>query len=204
MNKVAYLLMFSSAVSLIFIAGISFPKNNQPAAHDSWDWVLASHVIGSSLMDQSGNYIGKVKDLVIDPSSGRIISDIVSTFRSNWSTIAIPFQDTVVKTPGRELMYAQSRSVERYYGQAPFWSEGLYANQTWPMAGIKASKLIGATVRASNGEVTQIKDLKVDMVSGDVWTVFPFDVTGSEKMVKIPLSWMHQSANNTFVLNFVE
>jgi sporulation protein YlmC with PRC-barrel domain len=204
MEKIVYFLMLLSALSLVFAAGNSFAKNNQPAAHDSWDWVLASHVIGSSLMDQSGNYVGKVKDLVIDPSSGRIISDIVSTFRSNWSTLAIPFEDTLVKTPGRQVMYTQSRSAERYYGQAPYWSEGLYANQTWPMAGIKASKIIGATVRASNGEVTQIKDLRINIVSGDVWAFLPFYVGATKKLVTVPLSWMPKRGNDTFVLNFVE
>jgi sporulation protein YlmC with PRC-barrel domain len=204
MNKIAHLLMLLSAVSLVFVAGNSFAKNNQPAGNDSWDWVLASHLIGSSLMDQSGNYVGKVKDLVIDPSSGRVISDIISTFRSNRLIFAIPFEDTVVKTPGRKVMYAQSRSAERYYGQAPYWSEGLYANPTWPMDGIKASKLIGATVRASNGKVTQIKDLKINIVSGDVWAFFPFYAGATKKLVTVPLSWMPKSGNDTFVLNFVE
>jgi hypothetical protein len=69
---------------------------------------------------------------------------------------------------------------------------------------MKASKVIGAVVRASTGEVSHIKDLKIDFQYGQVWAIFPFDVAGSKKMVRMPLSWMHQRADNTFVLNFVE
>lgn len=196
MNKMTYLLSILFAISLVFIAGNSFAQNKgyQADIKDYWPWVSASKMIGSQLRDRSGNYVGEIKDLVIDPSSGRISNVILSNFRSHLANLPVPF-DTVHKDPrGEMLVYNPPKGAELYYGQAPYWSEGLYADQTWPMEGIKASKLIGATVRTSNGEVTQIKDLKIDFEYGLVYAVFPSNVDGQWKRLLCLLAGWQKAA----------
>jgi hypothetical protein len=70
---------------------------------------------------------------MIDPSSGLVVSDIVSIFRPNRIILAIPFSDTVLESPGGELVYNFPKGAEQYYDEALYGSGGLYADQTWPM-----------------------------------------------------------------------
>lgn len=101
-------------------------------------------------------------------------------------------------------MYNPSEIVTRYYGEAPYWSENPYLSQPYPQGSYKARKLIGATVRASDGEVARIRDLEVSSLDGYVHAVFPYNVEGTVRMVRVPLSFMTKSRNNTFVLNIVD
>jgi hypothetical protein len=120
--------------------------------------------------------------------------------------IAVPFS-TISETPGREILaYHPTEVAEKYYGQAPYWSEGfyLYANRSMVERSLEASKLIGATVRASTGEVSHIKDLEIFAIDGSVYAVFSFNVGGNMRTVRVPMSWMPRSRDNAFLPNFVK
>ena len=208
MNKIVYPLVALLAVSLVFVASNSFAKNIQRAtALNRWDSFMVSTMIGKQLKDQKGNRVGEIKDFVIDQASGRVSHVILSQVRGmEAKPICVPFS-TISETPGGEiLVYHPPEVAQKYYGQAPYWSEGfyLYADQPMPMGSYEANKLIGATVRASNGEFSQVKDLEIYAMDGSVYAVFPFNVDGKKETVCVPLSGMPKSSANTSVLNFVE
>ncbi len=177
MNKTVHLLLVLAVATFAFTASNSFSQNDRFMAENGWHKFMASATIGQQLRDQSGNDVAEIRDLVIDSASGRVSHIILSQIPGSEAMIVtVPFS-TVSETPkGEILVYHPAGVAETYYGQAPYWSEGfyLYANQSIPMGSYEASKLIGATVRASNGEVSQIKDLEIYATYGSAYTVFPF------------------------------
>ncbi len=193
---------------LVFVAGNSFAQGGAREANEPM-WMSVHKMIGSRISDQNGNFTGEIKDFVIDPSYGFVVSDILSTYRRNYMiftvpymTFAVPFSDTFLNQGGQLVYNYHER--EMYYGVAPSWDQGPYGGQTWPTETVRATKLFGATVEASKGEAIHIDDLKIDFGTGQVYAVFPFNVDGKMTTVSMPLSWMTQRGENTFILHFVE
>ena len=212
MSKIFCSLLVLLGISLAFAIGSSFAKNNQGASAlnspNTWDSFMASGTVGRQLRDQSGNYVAEMMDFVIDPATGRVSHVILSQIQGmEAKTIAVPFS-TISETAGGEiLVYHRAEVAEKYYGQAPYWSEGFYfyANQSMPMGSYEASKLIGSMVSTSKGEyLRQIKDLEIYALDGSVYAIFLLNVDGKKETARVPLSWMHQTGNNTFVLNVAE
>ncbi len=208
MNKGTLTLYVLVTVGIVFVVGNPSAKNIQRTTGIiRWDNFMASGMVGKQLKDPSGNDVAKIRDFVIDPATGRVSYVILSQIRGmEAKSIAVPFS-TISETPGGQmLVYHPTEVAEKYYGQAPYWSEGfyLYANRSTLMGSQEATKLIGATVRATTGEVSQIKDLEIYGIDGSVYAVFPFSVDGNKRVVRVPMSWMPRSEDDTFLLNFVK
>ncbi len=161
----------------------------------------ANRSIGTELTDQSGRPVGKIEDFVIDPSIGRVIEVMVQ--QPSQSTHAFPFNVVMESHFGDRLVYNPSEASSRYYGQAPYWSENPYLSHPYSEGSYEARGLIGATVRASDGEMSRIRDLEFSSLDGSVYAVFPFRVQGTVKTVKVPLSYMQRAGERTFELDFI-
>ncbi len=113
----------------------------------------ASKIIGMEIKDQQGVKVGKIRDMLVDPQeSGRIIFAVVDPSRSlefgHDRFIAVPFtalsrsatehyyvlnltRDKLRKAPSFDEDHwpnladrSWSEDVYRFYGQAPYWTEG--------------------------------------------------------------------------------
>ncbi len=161
----------------------------------------ASRMIGTELRDQSGRTIGKIEDFIIDPSISRVIG--VTIQESSRSTSAVPFNVITESRFSDKLVYNPSEAAAQLYGQAPYWSENPYISHPYPEGSYKGRRLIGATVRASYGETSRIRDLEFSSLDGSVYAIFPFRVQGTVETVKVPLSYLRQTGEESFEVNFV-
>lgn len=215
MRATVYSILGLLILTLVFVTGNVFSENEwyqgeitgyfQAQTVATWDTFTASRMIGSELRTQDGIYLAEIEDLVIDPASGHVSNVILSNiYQMGAETVAVPF-GTISKRPGGEIfVYSPPEDAYRFYGQAPYWSEGfyLYAKQSLPEGRLRASELIGASVQTSKGEgVAQVNDLVIDSGDGHVLYAVLFNVGGMDKMVAVPFSFLTKSGEYTFALN---
>jgi len=130
--------------------GYSAPKSGERSLE-----YKASTIIGTEVQNKRGDYLGKITDLMIDPTDGRIVFAVLShggVLGIPTRFVAVPFS---VLTPrhekkifllevSREKMAAApsfdrehwpdvanrewSGDIYRYYGQMPYWE----ADDCWP------------------------------------------------------------------------
>lgn len=110
----------------------------------------ASSIIGTNVVNPKGDSLGEIKEVVIDPNSGRVAYVVVSLVRSfvmGEKLFAIPFssfafnvtkneyvldisKERLVKAPGFDsdhwpLMSDEkwNRDIYTYYGRPPYWEK---------------------------------------------------------------------------------
>ena len=116
------------------------------------------------------------------------------------------------RVPARiEPLWADN--VYRFYGQTPRWGEGkTEAMMSYRAAGDAysitalftgemAPRLLGATVRTSDGKTARIEDFVIDLRDGRIALIVLDDVAGrGDGLVAVPFGELSMSGN-TFVLN---
>ena len=160
----------------------------------------ASEVIGMAVKNQGDERIGKVADLAVDLSSGRIVHVIVSLHGMHGRHIAVPpsalrfdpeakvlrldaERGKLENAPPFELntwndYYRSDRWAEsgRYFGAEPYTRDEIRANADGRQRGDwtveRGSKLLGARVENLQGEkLGKVDNLMVDLPAGRVVAV---------------------------------
>lgn len=173
----------------------------------NFDIFTASTMISSELKTTGGQYLAEIRDLVIDPSNGRISNVVLDRVQMMGAKdIEIPFS-AVLKTGQTIFVHRTPEDVYQFSGEAPYWSEGLYvcSKEKEPAGSYRASKLMGSPVRTSKGqELGRIDDLVIDSKEGHIeyLVVSPDDMKG--KKVVVPFSLLSRSAENAFALNITK
>jgi sporulation protein YlmC with PRC-barrel domain len=142
-------------MSLLF-AGSSFAGSGKMATCS--DFSDAMGLIGTTLYDTAGTYIGEVDDLAINPSTGRIDSVLVNRIKGVGDrVVAIPF-DQIEKTGPNTFVYnpAQGedpRAVAYYgYGELPYNTYGFYQLPAMPEGHHKFTDILASSVQSMEGE----------------------------------------------------
>jgi len=231
MKSIRYSMLGLFILSLIFVAGNSFsqPRGpmltpyeierlrtfgfpgagggirlySQPSASDG-DTFAASTMIWSQLRTSEGDYLAEISDLVIDPENGRVSAVILTRIREMGAKeVVVPFS-SLSKTGRTIFVYNDPENVYRFYGEAPYRSEGfyLYSKQQEPMGSYKTSKLIGTMVRTPGGEnLGRIDDLVINSKDGDILHLVvspPAETEG--KLACVPFSTLSKGGENVFVM----
>ena len=209
------------AFSIFFVAvGTSssqtFPEGSITLYDQSditgWDTLTASSMIGAQLLTRTGNYLGQISDLAVDPGSGHILEVILSDVPQKGSElVAVPFAALshtgngvfVFNRPEEYIGHFMSEGGP--YLEEPFshWAETryLYSVLPLPMRTFYVTTLIGAPVQASKGEeVGWINDFVVDFRNDQVVYSVLSDVGKQGKMVAVPFSELSKRGKNFFVL----
>ena len=178
------------------IAGYSTPSEIQ--------WVAGSRMMYSELKTPQGNYLAEISDLLIDPANGRVSNVVITRIQGMGAKhIVIPLS-TVSKTGDTTFVYNAPEDVFQFPGEEPYRSHGfyLYSKQQEPMESYKASELIGANLRTSEGEdIGRINDLAIDFADEHCADLLVSDAEGTEgKIVAVRLSALSKGDENAFVL----
>ncbi len=107
-----------------------------------------SEIMGSTVMNPQGQYLGRVQDFVFDPD-GHVIFAVIGNWRWNWriigeNSVAVPFTaltyDHQKKHPLLDMSWEKLQAapkfskkeltdrqlageVYKYFGQQPYWTE---------------------------------------------------------------------------------
>jgi sporulation protein YlmC with PRC-barrel domain len=143
----AFLFMSSAFAAEMESGGGMSGTSSMPAAQ-AGNPVLSSELIGKEVLDQNNQKIGKIENLVLDQSTGRISLAIIETEKGFLNIgdkfVAVPFEsishtaagmqasltkDQLAKAPtfSRDQLKKIDRSTEsevyKYFGVAPYWEE---------------------------------------------------------------------------------
>ncbi len=166
-------------------------------------WIVGSTMMSSELSTPQGYYLAEISDLVFDPVSGHVSNVVITRIRMMGTEhISIPF-NTVSKTGEAIFVHWAPEGVHKFYGQAPYWSEGLYicSKQPQPTGSYEISKLIGASARTSKGEdLGRIDNLIIDSTDGHGYLLVSYHSGTKEKRVAVPLTALSKRDENAFVL----
>jgi len=167
-------------------------------------WVAGSRMMYSELKTPQGNYLAEISDLLIDPANGRVSNVIITRIQGMGAKhIVIPLS-TVSKTGDTIFVYNAPEDVFQFPGEGPYRSQGfyLYSKQQEPMESYKASELIGANLRTSEGEdIGRINDLAIDFADEHCADLVVSHAGGTEgKIVAVRLSALSKGDGNAFVL----
>jgi sporulation protein YlmC with PRC-barrel domain len=121
MRKLKYMLIGLFTLGLLF-TGSSFAGSGKMATCS--DFSEAIGLLGTTLYDTTGVYIGEVDDLAINPSTGRIESVLLYRIRGLGDVVvAIPF-DHISKTSQYTFVYNPPQGEDSlavvYYGELPY------------------------------------------------------------------------------------
>jgi len=219
MRKMTYLTAAAFALGLVFAAGNLFSQEEyefeeQPAFSEiwyagqptgysfspmAWDTFDARGVLGTDLRNSDGSVIGHVDDFVIDPATGRISFLMVSDVQ--WlgaERVAVPFS-AISKSGSSILVYNSPEGASRFYGEAPYWSDGFhhYLDHPMPAGAYETNRLFGATVRTFDGEEAgRIDNFVFDSSDGHVVFLVLTDVGGTEdRMAAVPFGALSKSGD---------
>ncbi len=223
MKRLAYFTMTLFAFSLFFLAAGVSPSQAQgntalygESEIVGWDTVPASGVIGSQLLTSTGDYLGVISDLVVDPSTGRILEAIISDVPENGARMeAIPFVAIshtgdgifVLNLPDMFPAWYENWEARVELPQSPYthWAELRYYYSVEPTPGdsFNTSMLLGAPVEASKGGmVARVNDFVIDFRNDQVVYTVLSDVGGmGDRMAAVPFNELSKSGGNAFTLN---
>jgi sporulation protein YlmC with PRC-barrel domain len=153
MRKLIYMLIGLFTLSLLF-ASSSFAGSGKMATCS--DFSEAMGLIGTTLYDTTGVYIGEVDDLAINPSTGRIESVLVNRIRGLGDrVVAIPF-DHLSKTGEHTFAYNPPQGEEPravgYYGELPYYAYGFYQLPAMPEGLHKFTDILASSTQSIEGE----------------------------------------------------
>jgi sporulation protein YlmC with PRC-barrel domain len=143
-------------LSLLF-AGSSFAGSGKIATCS--DFSLAMGLLGTTLYDTTGVYIGEVDDLAINPSTGRIDSVLVNRIRGVGDrVVAIPF-DHISKTGENTFVYNPPQGGDSpavgyfgYYNELPYDAYRFSQLPPIPQGHHKFTEFIASSVQSMEGE----------------------------------------------------
>lgn len=218
MKSIRYSIIGLLIISVLLVAGNSFAQFpwGAPGAGGGYRggystpspsrWIVGSTMMISELSTPQGFYLAEISDLVIDPVSGHVSNVVITRIRMMGTEhISIPF-NTVSKTAEAIFIHWVPEGVYRFYGQAPYWSEGLYidSKQPEPIGGYKVSKLMGGNARTSKGEdLGRIDDLVIDSTDGHGYLLVSHHSGTKEKRVAVSLTALSKRDENAFVLKTI-
>lgn len=177
-----------------------------------WDSLEASRMIGSELTTQSGDYLGRISDLVIDPN-GTISEVVLSDIQGKGGEqISIPYaamshvrDNTFVFDKDLEYRWRFS-DVGGAYFEEPYsqWAElqFIYSVPPTPEGAYRFSELLGTPVRTSKGdEVGRVNDLVIDLTKNQLVYLVLSDVgEREEKMVAVPFKELSKGDGNVYTV----
>lgn len=168
--------------------------------------IEASQLVGINVNDVRGHYMGQIDDVVIDPSNNTVSSVILSDIPGMGAErIAIPFS-SFTRTGESSFVYNPSEDVYLFYGEAPYWTQGLNSyksDQSMLENGDRSSQLLGATIETLEGEdVARIDDVVIDTTGGHILYLVLDDVGGmTDRMAAVPFSGFSRKSEGIFVFN---
>jgi sporulation protein YlmC with PRC-barrel domain len=153
MRTLKHMLIGLFSLSLLF-AGSSFAGSGKIATCS--DFSEAMGLMGTTLYDTTGAYIGEVDDLAINPSTGKIDSVLVSRIRGAGDrVVAIPF-DQISKTDQYTLVYNPPQRGDSptvaFYGELPYEAYRFGQLPPMPQGHHKFTELLGSSVESMEGE----------------------------------------------------
>jgi sporulation protein YlmC with PRC-barrel domain len=196
MRKIVYTMIGLFLFSLL-LTGTSYAQY--------LDTIKSSQLVGIGVNDVRGYFMGQISDVVFNPSNDRVSSVILSDIPGMGAKhLAIPF-DSLTRTGDSLFVYNPSNDVYLFYGEAPYWTQGLSLykkDQSVLEDGYRSSQLLGATVEAPNGDqIARADDIVIDTATGHVVYLILTDVGGmTDRMVAVPFSDLSKKSENVFVL----
>ncbi len=223
MNKMTLSAMMLFAFGLLlFGAGNSysqeFPQGTvimfgQPTI-SGWDTLEASSMVLGQLTTDSGDYLGQISDLVIDPESGHISEVVISDIQGIGSEqVSVPFtavshrgNNVFVFDEPQEYRWRFSSGGEPFFHEPyPQWAEIQLTRSVLPMpaGAYHFSTLRGVPVQTPKGEqVGRVNDLVIDLAKSQVVYLVLSDVGEKEgKMVVVPFNELSKESGNVFTLH---
>jgi len=214
MRTIRYFVLSFLVLGLVFSSGTSSSQNLWSeetvlgySTWERWGWdtFSASDMIWSQLRNPEGLYVAEIKALVFDTGSGRVTDAVLTTIeRLGAGEVFVPF-NTIRKTGDSIFVYYAPEDVYRFYGEAPYWSEGFYqySGRSLPEGSYRTSELIGSHVKGSGGrELGWIDDLVVDSRNGHVVYLILSGVGGDDsKSAAVPPTGLRKTGEGFFTLN---
>ncbi len=178
-----------------------------------WDSLEASRMVTGQLTTQSGDYLGRISDLVID-ENGSISEVVLSDIQGKGGEqISIPY---AAVSHARDNIFVFDKDLEyrwRFsdvggaYFEEPYsqWAEiqFIYSVPPGPEGPYRFSTLMGASVRTSKGdEAGWVNDLVIDLTKNQTVYVVLSDLGGGEqKMVAVPFKELSKGDGNVYVVH---
>ena len=167
-----------------------------------WDTFKATDLLGVSLETPLHEYIGRIDDLVINPSTERIDSVLVKDIRGlGAEVVAIPFSD-VSRGSQTSFVYNSSEDRTPFSGEMPYWVYDLDQFPAMDEGSYRLGTLQGASVESKEGDhVAYVNDFIINR-DGHIAYVVLSDVGGKEnKMVAVPLGIISRKEEHLFALH---
>jgi uncharacterized protein YrrD len=167
-----------------------------------WDTFKATDLLGVSLETPLHEYIGRIDDLVINPSTERIDSVLVKDVRGlGAEVIAIPFSD-ISRGSYTFFVYNSPEDRTPFYAEMPYWAYHFEEFPATHEGSYGLATLQGASVESKEGDhVAYVDDFIINR-DGHVAYVVLSDVGGIEnRMVAVPLGIISRKEEHLFTLH---
>jgi uncharacterized protein YrrD len=167
-----------------------------------WDTFKATDLLGVSLETPLHEYIGRIDDLVINPSTERIDSVLVKDVRGlGAEVIAIPFSD-ISRGSYTFFVYNSPEDRTPFYAEMPYWAYHFEEFPATHEGSYRLATLQGASVESKEGDhVAYVDDFIINR-DGHVAYVVLSDVGGIEnRMVAVPLGIISRKEEHLFTLH---
>jgi len=169
-----------------------------------WDTFPASQMIGSQLYGTDGVSFALISDLVVDPATGHVSGVVLSNIPLLGAyEITVPYS-TISRTGNDIFVYTAPEDVYQYYGEAPYWSEGLNRYDRPDVAkGFHLTRSLGAVVKGSDGkDLGQLNDFVIDSRDGRV--VYGVVAGSGDKLYAVPFSSFTMQSDMEFHLSMTQ
>ncbi len=220
MKKIALSAMTLSVFGILLLGiGNSYSQEFPPPMIfgqpniSSWDSLEASRMVVGQLTTASGEYLGRIRDLVIDPENGHILEVVLSDVQGKGGEeVSVPFaalshagNNTFVLDKPVEYRWRFSNVGGPFFEEPyPQWAEiqFIYSTPPTPTGAYRLSALMGAPVRTSKGdEVGRVNDLVIDLTKNQLVYLVLSDVgEREEKMVAVPFKELSKGDGNVYTV----
>ena len=195
-------------------AGSSYSQGFLRPGFSGWDPLEASLMTEGQLTTASGDYLGRISDLVIDPESGHILDVVLSDVQGRGAEqISVPLVALSHDGSNRfvfdkDVAYRwRFSSIGGPYFEEPYmqWAEiqFIYSAVPMPAEAYRVSTLMGTSVRTPKGdEVGRVNDLVIDLTKDQVVYLVLSDVgEKQERMVAVPFNELSKKSGSLFTLH---
>jgi sporulation protein YlmC with PRC-barrel domain len=168
-----------------------------------WDTFKATDLFGASLETPVHEYIGRIDDLVINPSTERMDSVLVKDVRGlGAKVIAIPFSD-ISRGGYTFFVYNPPEDRTTFYGEMPYWVYDLDRLPSMDEGSYRLGTLQGASVESREGDhIAYVNDFIINR-DGHIAYVVLSHVEGMEdnRMIAVPLGMISKKEEHLFTLH---
>ena len=172
-----------------------------------WDTFPASQMIGSRLYGTDGVSFAQISGLVVDPANGTVSGVVLSSIPGLGAyEITVPYS-TISRTGNDIFVYTAPEDVYQFYGEAPYWSEGLNRYDRPDVAkGYDVTHVLGAVVMSSDGkDLGRLDDFVIHSSDGRVVFGVVTGIGGMEgKMYAVPFSSFSMQSDREFHLTLMQ